>query len=332
MNVFKALLVIGMIFAHGLQFLSPDEGVFWGFSQAMNLITFSGFFFCFGYVYNIAYGNKDIARSKKLRSILLPLLAYYVSAFAYTMIGKDDFSVYTIAKIVTTIYTPPYSEFLLAFALMSLVYWILKHYIDQYKGSKAFLVCTAAIMVTSLIPFYQLYPSIQINGELTPLDPIVGLFFGSTRVHYFPILQYSFFFLVGVHFSEKNIGFNSKVFSVCIIATTAFLAYLLFSGDLPTRFPPSFLWIIGSWLPLYLYYLASKKCSWLQSEAMVTIGENTLVYLLLSNIIFFELSDSKFESYFFAIASSLATIATITFIIECTRKPSLQSIPKNLRV
>ncbi|MBC8052923.1 MAG: hypothetical protein H7Y13_07650 [Sphingobacteriaceae bacterium] len=53
-NYFKGFLVIGMIVTHSLQMLTVPQGVFFAFSVYINLITFAGFMFSFGYVYQIA--------------------------------------------------------------------------------------------------------------------------------------------------------------------------------------------------------------------------------------------------------------------------------------
>lgn len=83
MNAFKALLVIGMMAGHGVDMLTADRGfLLRSFSLFVRLITFSGFFFYFGYVFNLAHGNKTVAFNKKLCSALCPLYVYCISAFA----------------------------------------------------------------------------------------------------------------------------------------------------------------------------------------------------------------------------------------------------------
>lgn len=323
MNVFKAILVLGMVLSHGISLLSPSIGPFEPLSQIIALITFSGFFFCFGYVYNLAYGGKDVASGKKVRSVILPLLAYYISALSWVVIKESDLSLLTLAKVITTYRLPPFSEFLLAFSLMSLVYWLIKPTIDTVKNKPYFTLILVFLLVSSFVPFYRFYPVVQLQGKEIVFDAIIGLFFGSPKA-YFPIVQYSFFFFMGILFSERQIVFDSKVLLACIAGTAACFIYWWTSGQLPSRFPPNFLWITGSWLFIYLYYLASKKLRWLQNLATVTIGENTLNYLVLSNILLFSLSEIGYRSYSFAILSSILVVMVITFLIDCTRKPMLR--------
>jgi hypothetical protein len=209
---------------------------------------------------------------------------------------------------------------------MSLVYWLFKTQIDKYKKEKVFVLATVLLLLSSLVPFYSFYPSVQVNGDIVVVDQIIGLILGSDQSNYFPILQYSFFFFVGILFSERNIVFSSRVLSGCIVGTTAFLVYFLVIGEPPSRFPPHLLWLTGSWLLLYGTYLACKTTSQLHTTFLVSIGENTLVYLLISNIIFFELAESTAKSVFLAIGSSFSVILVTMFIITCTRKTSLGSV------
>lgn len=79
------------------------------------------------------------------------------------------------------------------------------------------------------------------------------------------------------------------------LGTSMFIAYLFIHDfQLPERFPPSFYWVIGPTLILYLYYLAMhwghdflKDLYWLRK-----IGENALFFLVISNVFIFTLSST----------------------------------------
>ena len=85
-DLFKGILIILMIISHILQllFFSKNELLF---NKFVNLITFSGFMFSFGYVTYFAYISKDIDkltfRKKMIKRFIITMIAFYISSFAY---------------------------------------------------------------------------------------------------------------------------------------------------------------------------------------------------------------------------------------------------------
>ena len=90
----KGLLVIGMVYAHVLQFFSPMNfhPGFRAVSEYANLITFSGFVFCFGYTNQLAYYSKPFSNvyRKMLITALKTLIAFYVSGIAFRLLISDE--------------------------------------------------------------------------------------------------------------------------------------------------------------------------------------------------------------------------------------------------
>src|SRR5437868_1945961 len=84
----KSFLIIGMILGHTIQFLNTGSNsmvnsLLTRFSGYINLVTFPGFLFCFGYACYVAYlqkENKEV-RLKIFKTAIKILLAYYISAF-----------------------------------------------------------------------------------------------------------------------------------------------------------------------------------------------------------------------------------------------------------
>jgi hypothetical protein len=320
-NVFKAFLIIGMILAHCINLLTPTEGIWAIFCRGVNLITFSGFFFCFGYVYNISYLGKKVPFAKKVKSVLIPLLAFYISALSWALIVDRELDIIVLFKILSILNVPPYSEFLLAFSIMSLLFWLFQKQIARIKKTKYFLMILPAILLISLVPFYSIYPSIYIFGHLIKFDYYIGLLLGSKTNSYFPVIQYSFFFFLGIFFSDKKILFNRNVMIAAIFGTIAFIIYCLVKKHYPSRFPPHLLWITGSWFILYTYFLISKMIKKLQFRFFILIGENTIIYLLLSNIFIFSLRDKLSGSYLAALTTGVSIVVVITYLLSSVRKP-----------
>ena len=88
-DIFKGLLVIGMVLVHIMQFFS-DPSISPSVEYVINIgnvITFSGFVFCFGYVAEISYLEKDLKSvyKKIIKNIIKTLIAFYVSGSAYQL-------------------------------------------------------------------------------------------------------------------------------------------------------------------------------------------------------------------------------------------------------
>jgi len=122
------------------------------------------------------------------------------------------------------------------------------------------------------------------------LNPFVEVFIGGKQYAYFPVLQYSCIFVLGVYFSRNEIYFNIVIFKLSIFIISIF-AVLNFHGIHVNRFPPSFLWILSSFALCYLYFCF---CLFLETSMPISIrrfieqvGRNALNYLIISNMIIF---------------------------------------------
>ena len=59
---------------------------------------------------------------------------------------------------------------------------------------------------------------------------------------------------------------------------------------MPTRMPPKIYWIVGAYLPVYIYYLVSEKFGSLNNfftNFCCVLGRNTLICLVVSNLCIF---------------------------------------------
>jgi hypothetical protein len=294
-DCFKGILTIQMILAHCLQFycnLDAERG--WRFlSEYINLTTFSGFVFAFGYVSYLAYAKEQFpnALKKIVKNIARLLLAFYISSFTYVIfIERMPFRMDRILEIVLIKRLAGWSEFLLSFAGVMLITIPLLRLIKN-QNKKLLVIIGGISIVACFLPPKE-------------VAPIVGLFIGGYGSAYYPVIPYYLYFVIGVYFVRKEIKFNWFVMAVAIMGMvyTIFDAFVLSKGW-PSRFPLSLGWLLGGLLFLYGYYLLSrflgaKKYFFWLSE----IGKYSLSYLLLSNIIIFALKQSKF----FKISSSFS--------------------------
>lgn len=129
LDMFKILLVIGMIAAHVFQLLYNEDmfsRVVGKFSIYINAITFSGFLFAFGCATQLAYLRK--ARDKALMGKLMRngfrlLVAFYISGFAYILLVSHSLTILEAVKVLCLWRIPCYSEFLLSFAMLMPLVW-----------------------------------------------------------------------------------------------------------------------------------------------------------------------------------------------------------------
>ena len=128
LDMFKLMLVIGMIIAHVYQLLYNENQMWVGvFSTYINAVTFSGFLFAFGCATQLAYLRKPkdkTLRTKLMKNGIRLLLAFYISGFAYTIFVSQNISVNEAFKILSLWSIPGYSEFLLSFAMLMPLVWM----------------------------------------------------------------------------------------------------------------------------------------------------------------------------------------------------------------
>ncbi len=131
LDLFKLLLVIGMIAAHVFQLLHNGEtgrSMIWMFSTYINAITFPGFLLAFGCATQLAYLKKpkdDLLKKKLVKNMIRLLVAFYISGFAYTLFVSQNLNLLIIFKILCLWQIPGYSEFILSFAMLMPLVWFL---------------------------------------------------------------------------------------------------------------------------------------------------------------------------------------------------------------
>lgn len=312
-DIFKGLLVIGMIFCHIiLLFTNSDQFAFPRYlTLFINCITFSGFVFCFGYAYKVAYltkGFKNVYR-RILSNTAKTYLAYVLSGLFYKLlIEKMEFTLGNFIKIATFQIVPPLSEFLITFSLFSLFTLVAFKPLKMLLANKVvFLIVNIVFLLTTYIP-----PDFASTNQ-------IGLIIGTYRFASFPLFQYMPLFLLGLYFAEYKIVFNIKFFIGSIICTIIPFLYYINTHVSPMRFPPSILWIIAPMFFLYCVYLLSKHINF---KALSFIGRNVLYFLLMSNIMIFSLRGATSFTLYpdpTAIKSLGAAIVLIAFITYMTQ-------------
>lgn len=278
-----------MIFAHVIQFMAEKNiKILSLISLYVNLTTFSGFLFAFGYVCEIAYFRKELCdvKPKMIKTIVKTLFSFYISGLFYNiLILKTEISIRSVLKVILLFDIPGYSEFLISFTLILLISLIFFNYFKTINLKKCIIISIISLLSTFLP--YRFF-----------MNQHLALLLGSDYFITFPVLQYFIYFVIGIYFSKNQMNFNKTYFILSTIGTGSFFIYYIVFGNIPKRFPPSVFWIVGAMLFIYNYYLISKYIESNKSfqeslliNVIQKIGKNTLYYLIISNILIFSLSE-----------------------------------------
>lgn len=324
-DLFRGFLVIGMVLVHVMQFFTSPE-----YSQASihiinigNMITFSGFMFCFGYVVQISYMEKEFNEVyiKIIKRILITLVAFYISGIAYRLIIGRSYIIWdTFKNILILKDIPGWSEFLVSFTYANLATLLFfKPFKLIVNNSKIFFAVIILLLLTCFIP----YENVTSNQ--------LGILLGSQQFASFPLLQYMPFYILGMYFKKNNMKFNKIALLISFIPTALPLYLYINTGNLPSRFPPSVLWIVSPAFILYLYYLAALalKNHIRYLIPVIMLGQNVLTALILSNIFIFTLSSlgkglrlNTMQCVFL----DILLLSIVVYIIGTTHKDSTKKI------
>jgi hypothetical protein len=280
LDLFKSVLVTGMVSAHVVQLISadlPSWTLIW--ADYINLITFSGFLFAFGLGvgFSSSRGNNGPSLSLLRRALLL-LLATYLSSIAFLVwVDGRTLRMALLLDVFTLKRLFGWSEFLASFAVLyallavgrPLFVWLASHWWSLAA------VLTGSALSTLIVN----------NDNIPALATLVG----TERFASFPLLPYAGWFFLGIALGRQGGRLRPWHGLVSIALTGAYFGFLWVTGEGPERFPPAVLWIAGAALPLIVYLavlglIASRKQvhTWL-----LLPGRHALSLVLFSNLMIF---------------------------------------------
>ena len=315
-DVMKALLVLGMVYCHILQFFMDlgKQPLADHVTQYINVVTFSGFVFVFGYTGYMTYLSKSFkAIYMKLGiNTMKMLFAFYLSGTAFrVLVDHRKLTAGVIRNIVLLKDIPGWSEFIISFALFLLLTLIF--YYPLKKGVEyriPYLVVTALLLLTTFIP-YEHVPTKQL-----------GLIVGSTLFASFPVVQYLPFFLIGIYFKRYGVRASLRTLLGGAALSSIGLVYMgMHAWQIPGRFPPTIYFLLLAAFPLMIYHaigqlVEEKDWHW---HGFALLGGNTMVYLLLSNMMIFALAGARAFIRFDWTSTLLVYVGimgTITYLVK----------------
>jgi hypothetical protein len=322
LDVFKTLLVVGMIFAHVVEIVqAPGDALAGGLSNVINLISFSGFLFAF------AWGTALSRRTDRagtvwarLKGPAQILLAFYLSGFAHLLlVERTGWSAARILDVATLTDLPGHSEFLASFFVLSLAMIGLGRWLGPLARQPAFLCLCVALSALSGC----------VRVEAFDL-PWLRILFGAPNNRCFPLAPYAMWLLLGAYYAGRPYPFGRVALCLAALATYGFLAVALLTEHPPARFPPSTLWVMGPALFLLLYRAASMAIvrRFALPRLLTSPGRHVLIYLVASNLALFtcqNLFGHVVQDLWQAVLVTVAMIAAIATAIgaaSTARQPS----------
>ena len=316
-DILKGLLTLQMIFAHCIQFYVDMEKntVALHISEYINLTTFSGFLFCFGYVSYLAYFRKERREASwRLLSNAGKLLAgYYVSCFCYVIfVERLPLRMDMALDLILLKRLSGWSEFLFSFALVMVIEFLLFPLFAE-KKKWGLLVMTLVSVLACFFPHRE-------------VGSIMGSLIGGYGGTFFPVIPYGIYLLAGIWMAKEQIKFKKSIFvAACAGTIWHTIDYIWISCTQPSRFPLSFSYLVGASLFIYLYYLLAIVLEEKKEGRFVcylkNVGKNSLFYLLVSNLMIFSLRATSFykKSMVYSVSLFLVLLLMIGYLGRIVR-------------
>ncbi len=320
----KGILVVMMIYAHVLQFLCnlSTYTTLKYISTFVNIIAFSCFLFCFGYTTKLSYLQKEFFKAlpNMSKTFLRTLICFWFSGLAHRLIVKNfPYDLKTFLKVILLFDIPGYSEFLISFALYTLL-TICFFKILKSSNKKLLFLLSLLFLFMCFIPYEKI------------TSTHLGILIGGKGAAFFPVIQYMPFFTAGILYNESKSS-NIILAISAVISGIVSIIWVANNQALPSRFPPHLVWILLSALPIlvftifsrYLKLFASAKSKILNQICIFfeQIGKQSLYYLLGSNLIIFALDRSlRDDNVGFGIITTIVIVAFLYFIIWLIARPN----------
>jgi len=285
-----------MVYGHVMQFFADGEmfEMVYPLIDLINLTVFPTFVFYFGVTAVLAYLDKPYRKALPgmVKTTLRSLVVFYLSGIGYRVLREGKpFAVGTVRRILKLQDIPGWSEFLVSFALYSMLLilafqglkWLSQRPIASLLAGAVCLACCV------FVPYSRIRP-VQLQ-----------LIIGGSDFACFPIVQYMPYFLAGMIYARGDRRMRCKLLAIAAVGTAAGGIYVRLAGGLPGRFPPEWAWIALPAMNTAVVVLISCGLCLLEGEGIRRIaralcdvlahfGSRSLYYLLTSNLVLFALS------------------------------------------
>lgn len=276
LDLFKTMLVVGMVLIHVFQLLGRSMPDWVGrVEEGINLITFSGFLLAMGI--GVGMGSeRERGLWERLRPVGLLLLAAWISAFAFALLVDRTLLSWALALDVLSFRRLfGWSEFLASFFMLYLLLALFRPLILRMALDPVSFGLAVALSFASTWIVVDLWL------------PASATLLGTTLFAGFPLLPYLPWFLVGIRLGRSGGKLGWVHWMLAALCSGLFAFQVQQTGALPGRFPPTVLWVIGPALVLALYWALARLVADRVPKVLLLPGRHVLSYLLVSNLLIF---------------------------------------------
>lgn len=258
-------------------------------------ISYSLFLFCFGAAIYYSYLKSPsiLKRNAYLKKSLIWVILYYVLIFIgmfalyiipFKLWGEfKPKALELIIKLLTFRYLVEFTEFFITFPIFLLIAILLPKLV-RLISTRLFLLAIFSLT------FYLLA---SITQNILNAPSFVSLFTGYEHLHYFPVLMYASFFMLGIYYAE-----NYQKLTLTHLAVTSvsmILITVLLLQKIPfLRFPPtlSFLtnsiaWIFSSLFLIELFNRFAKTGYKVVLKYATLFSQNALSVFVCHTLVIF---------------------------------------------
>ena len=296
----KGLIVPLMIYCHVLQFFGdPATYPFVNtIIMIINVMVFPTFLFIYGRTTELAHLQKPFRRvwPRMAHQIFVLYSAFVLSGVAYRLLAEGrPMRHMTVNDVLLLQDIPGWSEFLISFALFAFVMLLgfgLWRAVSNRLWSVIALSC-ASLAFAALMPYDKV--------ESVPLALIVG----GTQFACFPVIPYLMYPLMGIYVQRHGMHKKWIWLMASAVMTLPGLIQTL-SNDWPSRFPPSYVWVMMPALPVCALYILGEwwnrfredklrtvasaplsRALGFPRDIMMLMGRHSLFFLVASNLCLF---------------------------------------------
>ena len=253
-------------------------------------ISYTFFLFSFGagLFYSISKPIK-LKYKKYLNKALIWLITYYLLSiigyivFTYDATNAIDLSITTLINIFLLKTPIPLVDFFISFVIFLLLTVTFKKAILITISN--YILIIMLIFVFNLISFFA--------RETVDTNTIGSLFWGYKNYSYFPILNYSLVFLLGLNYSfVKTYKSKSKYMILAMFSLFVPLEIYLYKKFDYSRFPPNTQFILYGLSILYcilaiINFIPANKIPQKVKNGITAVGKNIFKFYITHTLIIF---------------------------------------------
>lgn len=277
LDLFKGFLIVQMTFAHVLAFYGNGSLPWYWVSQMVNLSTFGGFLFAFGWGAQLAWFPKEAnyARPRILKASLRLHIGFLVSALLYqSLILNKYWEPSYLLDVLCFNAVPNYGQFLGSFTVATLAAAVLFGFWKNLKMGLGAILILIAILSTLIPSFHHWVP--------------LAYVWQAEKISTFPFFQYMHYWILGILLCRYQLLKSLWLGPIAFVLSLPTLIYAMLNKHMPVEYPPSLFWVCGG---LFIHWIYLKLSQWLsnteKSEFLSEMGSKALYYLLGSNLLIF---------------------------------------------